>query len=325
MHKWIFVGSLGAVFLVTLGFSYGSGYGGSLLAFLGNNITGSPEMSPSDTVTPVVTPKKMVTLSGVTNVTSLSPVMSPLIYNDGQSYLVSPSMSPVPSRTPTMSPSPSVTSFVSPQPRMSPSPATTPHPATPSPTSIPSATQAPVPVTIGIGSVVINEIAWMGTEASQYAEWIELYNITDSPIDLSGWKIIKSVKGTILTGLAGQIQAHGYYLIERITPSSSHSFNDITANVSSPFGGSGLLNAGEDLILQDSGGIKIDNVNGSAQWYGAGTASPEYKSMERIDSNKPGDDSTNWATNNGVTKNGYDIKGKEINGTPGSANSVFAL
>lgn len=166
----------------------------------------------------------------------------------------------------------------------------------------------------------------MGTKASQYAEWIELYNITDSPIDLSGWKIIKSASGITVAGLAGSIQAHGYYLIERVTPSSPHSFNkNITANVSSPFGGSGLLNAGENLILQDSGGIKIDSVDGSTQWYGAGTASPDYKSMERIDSNKLGDDSTNWATNNGTVKNGYDSKDNEINGTPASPNSVSAL
>ena len=33
--------------------------------------------------------------------------------------------------------------------------------------------------------VVISEIAWMGTTASSYDEWIELYNNTAGPIDLT--------------------------------------------------------------------------------------------------------------------------------------------
>lgn len=40
------------------------------------------------------------------------------------------------------------------------------------------------------GSVVINEIAWMGNDNSSADEWIELYNNTDAAADLAGWKII---------------------------------------------------------------------------------------------------------------------------------------
>ena len=39
------------------------------------------------------------------------------------------------------------------------------------------------------GDVVINEIAWMGTEASSGHEWIELYNTTGNDIDLTNWCI----------------------------------------------------------------------------------------------------------------------------------------
>ena len=36
------------------------------------------------------------------------------------------------------------------------------------------------------GDVVINEVAWSGSVAAAADEWIELYNNTDQPIDLSG-------------------------------------------------------------------------------------------------------------------------------------------
>ena len=37
--------------------------------------------------------------------------------------------------------------------------------------------------------VVISEIAWMGTTASDDDEWIELHNNTRSDFDLTGWTL----------------------------------------------------------------------------------------------------------------------------------------
>lgn len=322
-NKWILVGSLGMVFLFTLIFSYGPGYGGNFLALLGSNTSISPKMSPSDTVTPVVTSKKVVTFKSVTNVTSMSPSLSPTIHNDyGVSiYSQLPTVSPRTSVSPTPLPrTPTMTPTVSPTPLATPSPTATPGPETPLPT--PNPTPTPTPVTISAGDVVINEIAWMGTKASQYAEWIELYNTTSNPIDLSGWKIIEGGSGATVVTLANLIQVNNYYLIERVTASSPHAFFDIATNISSSFVGGGLANTGEKLTLQDSEGNIIDIVDGSTQWYGAGVASPDYKSMERIDPYKSGSDSTNWATNNGMTENGHDSDGNLVNGTPALVNSV---
>ena len=39
----------------------------------------------------------------------------------------------------------------------------------------------------GMAQVVINEVAWGGTEASPYDEWIELFNASDETVDLAGW------------------------------------------------------------------------------------------------------------------------------------------
>ncbi len=319
-NKWLFVGSLGAVFFVTLGFSYGPGYGGnSPLAFLGSNFNVSPKMSPSNMVTQLVTVKKLVTNNGVTS--SVSPKMSPSIYNNpspsasaqlsGSNQNIS--LSPIPSNILAMTPTPSVIKSMSPS-------------GTPIPTVSPSSsvTNQPLATSIlgAIGPVVISEIGWMGTKASQYAEWIELYNTTNNSVDLSGWKISEGGSGTIVVTLIGLVESNGWYLVERVTPSSPHAFSDITANISSSFGGSGLSNSGEKLILQDSAGNNIDVVDGSAGWYGAGKSAPSYDSMERIDSYKSGSDPTNWASNNGITSNKHDIEGNLVNATPGSANSV---
>ena len=68
--------------------------------------------------------------------------------------------------------------------------------------------------------VVINEVAWMGTAASDSDEWIELYNATDQDIDLAGWTLTSS-DGTPVIHLAGTILARGHYLLEPISNSNS--------------------------------------------------------------------------------------------------------
>jgi cardiolipin synthase len=64
------------------------------------------------------------------------------------------------------------------------------------------------------GEVVINEVAWMGTAASTYDEWIELKNNTDQDVDLNGWTLAAE-DGTPSIALTGTIPANGYYLLER--------------------------------------------------------------------------------------------------------------
>ncbi len=39
------------------------------------------------------------------------------------------------------------------------------------------------------GKVIISEVAWAGTPADPDAEWIELENLGETPVDLTGWKI----------------------------------------------------------------------------------------------------------------------------------------
>jgi hypothetical protein len=143
------------------------------------------------------------------------------------------------------------------------------------------------------GSVVINEVTWMGTVASSTEEWIELYNTTSSDIDLTGWTIDDDNGADIYTITSGTILAGDYFLIE-----------DSVINLS-------LGNTGDSLVLKDDLAQTIDTVNSTGGAWFAGDNTNKY-TMERVDPNMDGDDSANWADST------------VVEGTPGAVNSVFA-
>ena len=125
--------------------------------------------------------------------------------------------------------------------------------------------------------MVINEIAWMGTTVSANDEWIELYNDTESPMNLNGWQMV-SQDGTPKINLSGTIPAHGFYLLERT--------DDTTVpNVPADRIYSGALgNAGETLELYDNFGNLIDRVDGSGGW-SAGDNSTKQTMERKTDGN----------------------------------------
>ncbi|GAB4542555.1 MAG: hypothetical protein Kow0063_34680 [Anaerolineae bacterium] len=166
------------------------------------------------------------------------------------------------------------------------------------------------------GDVIINEIAWGGSAASSADEWIELYNTTSQAVDLTGWSLI-SLDGTPAISLTGVILPGDYFLLER---TGDNSVSDIPADLI--YTGA-LDNAGEELRLSAPDGTLIDTANlGGGPWP-AGSAGPAYFSMERIDPLAP-DGAGNWASNDGVTRNGLDADGLPLNGTPGQPNSTVA-
>jgi hypothetical protein len=114
-------------------------------------------------------------------------------------------------------------------------------------------------------SVSINEVAWAGTNASSYDEWIELYNGTGQDIDLDGW-LLAADDGIPSIVLGGRIPAHGFYLMERT--------DDTTVqNVAADLIYAGVLeNAGESLLLYQfevADAVVYGNANPSRQgWNG---------------------------------------------------------
>ena len=125
------------------------------------------------------------------------------------------------------------------------------------------------------GSVIINEIAWMGTEASYNDEWIELYNNSDNNISLDGW-ILKADDGSPEINLSGIIPAKGFFLLERTDDDSN--LNKIANLI---YTGS-LSNSGENLRLYNNSGEIIDEILNQDGWVGGDNTTKE--TMKRTNS-----------------------------------------
>ncbi|MES2931095.1 MAG: lamin tail domain-containing protein [Patescibacteria group bacterium] len=118
-------------------------------------------------------------------------------------------------------------------------------------------------------AVTISEVAWMGTSVDNgsFCEWVELANDGLESVSLSGWTL-KTQDAGMSVSLSGSIEAGGFYLIERSTPSACPDpVPGISADLSRTFG-SGLSNAGEVLTLA-SGSTDIDRIDASGGWEGS--------------------------------------------------------
>lgn len=122
--------------------------------------------------------------------------------------------------------------------------------------------------------VLINEIAWMGTEVSYNDEWVELYNNTNSIINLSSW-VLKADDASPAINLKGSIPAKGFFLLER---SDDNTVPDIPADLI--YTGA-LNNSGEDLALYDENGNLIDEASFSSGWLAGSNTTKQ--TMERKD------------------------------------------
>lgn len=114
------------------------------------------------------------------------------------------------------------------------------------------------PVQAAESTVLINEIAWMGTAESANNEWVELINTGEAEVDLTGW-ILRATDGSPVINLAGKIPAGGYFLLER---TDDDTLPAVTAN--QIYVGS-LSNTGEDLELVDAGGAVVDGVDATGE------------------------------------------------------------
>jgi len=69
--------------------------------------------------------------------------------------------------------------------------------------------------------VIINEVAWTGTQNSANDEWIELKNISLQEVDISNWQLIdKKEQIKIVFEKGSKIPAQGFYLLERTDDTS---------------------------------------------------------------------------------------------------------
>ncbi|OQY28884.1 MAG: hypothetical protein B6243_11690, partial [Anaerolineaceae bacterium 4572_5.2] len=177
---------------------------------------------------------------------------------------------------------------------------------TPTATITPTPTPTPAPAT----GVIINEVAWGGTNASSSDEWIELYSVATQTVNLDGWVIT----GALNVNLSGVISPGGYFLLER-------SDDDTVSDIPADFIYTGSLNNDGGSLFLSNGLSIVDSVNSDGGDWPAGSASPDYDSMERVDPRAPPDDG-NWISNDRLHRNGLDAAGSPLNGTPKQPNST---
>lgn len=137
-------------------------------------------------------------------------------------------------------------------------------------------------------TVIINEIAWMGTTTSSSDEWIELLNTTAAPVDLTGWTLAAD-DGAPSISLSGSIPAGANFLMERTDDTS-------VPSVAADFIYTGALgNDGENLILRDETAAVIDVVDSSSGWFSGHNEA--RVPMVRVDAAAPGSIPSNWTYN----------------------------
>ncbi len=158
--------------------------------------------------------------------------------------------------------------------------------------------------------VIITEIMADPTPVVQLpeAEYIEIYNKTQGPFDVGGWRLSDA---TSTATLSSQIILPNEYLILTSTSNAAKfsTFGKVVAVSSFP----SLNNSGEALALRTATGILIDSVNYNTDWYQDRDKQDGGWSLEIIDLNNACGEGENWIASESA-----------IGGTPGKINSVNA-
>ncbi len=153
--------------------------------------------------------------------------------------------------------------------------------------------------------VVINEIMYHPAEPTTHAEFIELYNAGAAFVDLSNWRFTKGVAFTFVEGTV--IPDGGYLLLCR-----DESAFTAVYGAGLPVAGRyerGLSNGGEGLLLADSLGRTVQEVDYLDELPWPPEADGGGASIELVDAALDGDDPYSWKASVGGP-------------TPGCRNSV---
>ena len=150
--------------------------------------------------------------------------------------------------------------------------------------------------------ILINEI--MYAPSSGEPEWVELYNRTDSQINLKEWTFSDNSTSVSITNTDKFIQNNSFIVLSR--DSSILNFYQVPVDII-VFKIPSLNNTGDAVLIKDSLGVLIDSLEYLPNW-GGNTGG---KSLERISINESSTLQTNWGTS--VSKN---------KATPGSTNSI---
>lgn len=124
--------------------------------------------------------------------------------------------------------------------------------------------------------IVLNEIAWMGTDASANDEWLELKNNSTKEINFGGWQI-KNQKDNLRISFTKNkiLPSEGFFILERTDDNSA-------PTVAADFIYSGAMsNEGEWIKIFDEKCQVIDEINASFGWGRFGGENSPKKTLER--------------------------------------------
>jgi hypothetical protein len=173
-----------------------------------------------------------------------------------------------------------------------------------------------------LAKVSINEVAWMGTSESTYGEWVELYNDGTSSVDLKDALLYEAGGTTLVIKLTKSIQPQSYYLIARSTPSTPDPVGGLADDLGS-FGGSGLSNSGENLVLKSASGEVLDSLDATSGWPAGDSASK--LTMQKMGAEWITATGTPRAINTGANNSASDTGENTTISSGGSSSPVIEL
>ena len=122
-------------------------------------------------------------------------------------------------------------------------------------------------------SVVISEVAWMGSLEDANEEWIELYNNGESQ-SVSGWTLT-AVDGQPNITLEGSIGSNAYAVLERTDDDTVSGITALKIYTGA------LSNTSEKLELRDQNGALIDSVDSGDGWERVGGNNTTKETAQR--------------------------------------------
>lgn len=158
------------------------------------------------------------------------------------------------------------------------------------------------PAGIKYNDVVINEI--MYAPSSGEPEWIELYNRSDSEINLKKWKLSDLSTSITIANEDVILETDGFIVLTSDSALVNFYQNEfVIIELSLP----ALNNTGDEIVIKDSLGIIADSLVYEPAWGG----NKNGRSLERISVDSLSTDPANWGTSVSI-----------FNATPGYINSI---
>ncbi len=159
--------------------------------------------------------------------------------------------------------------------------------------------------------IVIGEVAWSGSSAGTSDEWLEIWNLDDADLAISGFTLIGASSQPIVFPADTTVPSRGSFLISNYSDTDPKSaLNAVPQLVTTVVS---LSNSSLSIVLKDASGNELDRV-GDAGLPSAGTSGEIKASMIR--------NGDLWET--ATSSEGFDA-GRADLGTPGVCDGCKTL